>query len=120
MAETVEIGQAPGQPGDGDGPVFREPWEASAFAMAVALSKAGHFTWPEWVESLSSEIKAHDAEHHDDDGHDYYHIWFAALEKLLASKQLLDQRSVDDRHQYLKDHPVPHDHVARREPVCVA
>ena len=31
----------PGIPRDGDGPVFREPWEAQAFAMALALHERG-------------------------------------------------------------------------------
>jgi hypothetical protein len=26
-------------------PVFREPWEAQAFSMAVALHERGLFTW---------------------------------------------------------------------------
>ena len=41
-----------------DGPVFKEPWEAAAFAMAVRLSEAGKFTWSEWVDYLSAEIEA--------------------------------------------------------------
>lgn len=110
-------------PGDNEGPVFREPWEASAFAIAVNLSEAGYFTWSEWVDYLSREIRdAEAAEDHDhvDDGHDYYHHWFSALEKLAVAKKILDKPSLDSRHQYLKDNPVPHDHVARREPVCIA
>ncbi|MGH6819857.1 MAG: nitrile hydratase accessory protein, partial [Methylocella sp.] len=42
-----------------DDPVFREPWEAQAFAMAVKLSEAGHFTWKEWAEALGAEIANH-------------------------------------------------------------
>ena len=42
----------PGVPRDEDGPVFREPWEARAFAMALALHEAGVFTWKEWAETL--------------------------------------------------------------------
>ena len=41
-----------------DGPVFKAPWEASAFAIAVRLSEDGRFTWPEWVTHLSAEIEA--------------------------------------------------------------
>jgi hypothetical protein len=43
-------------PQDGDGPVFREPWEAQAFAMVLELYDRGHFTWSEWVRHLSAEI----------------------------------------------------------------
>jgi hypothetical protein len=32
---------------DGE-PVFAEPWQAQAFALAVELSAKGHFTWKEW------------------------------------------------------------------------
>ena len=44
-------------PTDAEGPVFRAPWEAQAFAMVVALHQAGHFTWPEWVATISAEIQ---------------------------------------------------------------
>ena len=47
----------PGIPRDGDGPVFREPWEAQAFAMALALHERGLFTWNEWAATLADEIK---------------------------------------------------------------
>ncbi|MGO4570204.1 hypothetical protein AB4Z52_35575 [Rhizobium sp. 2YAF20] len=69
------------------------------------------------------EIHSHD---HDDDnerpdeGTEYYRQWFKALERILASKGIVDSASIDVRHQYLRDNPVPHDHVARREPVCIA
>ena len=99
--------------------------------MAVKLSEAGHFTWSEWADFLAEEIRKAEAhDHHEDDhshdddhnrdGSSYYHYWFAALEKLLASKNILGSDFVDTRHKYLKDNPVPHDHVARRDPVCVA
>ena len=39
------------------GPVFREPWEAQAFAMTLALYERGLFTWPEWAATLAEEIK---------------------------------------------------------------
>ena len=44
-------------PRDPDGPVFREPWEAQAFAMTLALHERGLFTWPEWAAALAAEIK---------------------------------------------------------------
>ena len=48
----------PGQPHDDNGPVFREPWEAQAFAMALALHQQGVFTWTEWAHALAMQIKA--------------------------------------------------------------
>ena len=47
----------PSIPCDAEGPVFREPWEAQAFAMALSLHERGLFTWPEWAATLGAEIK---------------------------------------------------------------
>ena len=47
----------PGIPSDAEGPVFREPWEAQAFAITLALHERGVFTWPQWAATLSEEIK---------------------------------------------------------------
>ena len=46
----------PGQPMCSDEPVFREPWEAHAFAMAVTLHQRGLFTWTEWAAALAAQI----------------------------------------------------------------
>ena len=78
-----------GQPGDESGPVFREPWEAQAFALAVELSEAGVFTWAEWAETLGAEIKAAQAAGDPDLGDTYYRHWLAALERLTAEKGLI-------------------------------
>src|ERR1700760_1807545 len=45
-------------PRDEGGPVFAEPWQAQAFALALKLSEQGHFTWKEWAEALAAELKA--------------------------------------------------------------
>ena len=73
-------------PRDADGPVFREPWEAQAFAMALALHKRGVFTWPEWAEALAAEVKRAQAAGDPDTGATYYRHWLAALETLVARK----------------------------------
>ena len=70
----------PRLPVDDDGPVFREPWEAQAFALAVRLSQEGVFAWADWARALSEEL----ATDQDDDGSRYYHHWVAALEKLAV------------------------------------
>lgn len=75
------------QPDDGQGPVFGEPWEAAAFAIAVRLSEAGLFTWPEWAAALSAEIRAAGAGESASEGEPtYYASWLAALEKLVLAK----------------------------------
>jgi len=78
-----------GMPRDGSEPVFREPWEAHAFAMAVRLNEAGVFTWVEWAATLASEIDSAQADGDRDLGDTYYRHWLNALETLVASKGLL-------------------------------
>ena len=80
-AETV-----PGIPRDDDGPVFRESWEARAFAMAHLLHKRGVFTWSEWTAALGEEIKRAQAAGDPDTGETYYRHWLATLERLIAAK----------------------------------
>lgn len=84
-------------PRDGAEPVFREPWEAQAFAMAVALNARGVFAWTEWAEALATEIKAAQAEGDPDTGETYYRHWLAALEKLVAAKALTDASELKAR-----------------------
>ena len=69
-----------------NGPVFREPWEANAFAMAVTLHRRGVFTWKEWVAVLGEEIKRAQAAGDPDTGQTYYRHWLATLERLVAEK----------------------------------
>ena len=82
----------PGLPRDGAGPVFREPWEAQAFAMALALHERGLFTWNEWAATLADEIKAAQAAGDPDSGETYYRHWLSALERLVAEKQIAERR----------------------------
>jgi 3-hydroxy-9,10-secoandrosta-1,3,5(10)-triene-9,17-dione monooxygenase len=77
-------------PRDEGGPVFAEPWQAQAFALAVRLSAQGHFTWKEWAEALAAELKTAADRGEPDDGSRYYHHWLATLEHLVNSKGLAD------------------------------
>src|ERR1700712_3912815 len=76
----------PGIPRDAEGPVFREPWEAQAFAIALALHARGLFTWSEWAASLADEIRRAQASGDPDTGETYYRHWLANLERLIAAK----------------------------------
>ena len=78
----------PSMPRDEGGPVFAEPWQAQAFALAVRLSAQGHFTWKEWAAALATELKAAADRGEPDDGSRYYEHWLAALERLVAEKAL--------------------------------
>jgi nitrile hydratase accessory protein len=108
-------------PEDSSEPVFNEPWEASAFAITVSLNQAGLFEWTEWVQFLSTEIKEAEAApgYTDQTAGQYYRRWFAALEKLVVAKEILDKQAIDSKQQYLRDNPVPHDHEPRREPIAI-
>jgi nitrile hydratase accessory protein len=99
----------PGIPRDEDGPVFREPWEAQAFAMALALNARGLFTWREWAATLADEIKRAQAKGDPDTGETYYRHWLANLERLIAAKGVA---STDLQHRY-RD---AWDHAADRTP----
>ena len=98
-----------GIPRDADGPVFREPWEAQAFAMAVALHARGLFTWKEWAAALADEIKSAQASGDPDTGETYYRHWLATLEKLISAKGVT---TTDTLHRY-RD---AWDHAADRTP----
>lgn len=97
-------------------PVFREPWEAQAFAMTVLLHQRGLFTWGEWAQALGAQIAGATSPQFADGGSagaggtqaadmsgpsgtlpvwpdadavdktPYYQHWLAALETLVAAK----------------------------------
>jgi nitrile hydratase accessory protein len=87
---SERLSDLPRLPRDEGGPVFAESWQAQAFALAVRLSEQGHFTWKEWADTLAGELKAAADRGEPDDGSRYYEHWLAALERLVASKQLTD------------------------------
>jgi nitrile hydratase accessory protein len=86
---NAELDALPAIPRDAERPVFRAPWEAQAFGMAVMLHERGHFTWKEWAERLADEIAAGKRRGEKDDGTRYYYLWLATLEKLVADKRLV-------------------------------
>ncbi len=72
---------------------FTEPWEAQVFALTVHLHEQGLFTWPEWADALSAQVRRPDAA---PDGSDYYRHWTAALESILAAKGVASDDHVDE------------------------
>jgi nitrile hydratase accessory protein len=89
MDRIMVLSALPQIPTDEKGPVFKEPWEAQAFALAVSLSEAGKFTWVEWTSVLSQEISAARARGEPDLGDTYYEYWLRALERICADKNLV-------------------------------
>ena len=89
-----KLAALPRLPRDEGGPVFSEPWQAQAFALAVKLSEHGHFTWKEWANVLADELKVAASRGEYDDGSHYYEHWLAALESLVAAKGLSDRAAM--------------------------
>jgi len=83
-----------GIPRDDEGPVFRAPWEAQAFAMTLRLYQQGLFTWPEWADTLTAEIKRAQAAGDPDTGDTYYQHWLAALERIVSEKGVTDDATL--------------------------
>ena len=99
----------PSIPCDAEGPVFREPWEAQAFAMTLALYDGGLFAWPEWAAILGDEIKKAQAAGDPDTGETYYQHWLNALERIVAEKAVTDAVTLRRYHDAW-------DHAADRTP----
>jgi nitrile hydratase accessory protein len=96
-APSPLVADLPRLPRDEGGPVFAEPWQAQAFALAVKLSEQGHFTWKEWAAALANELEAAARRGEPDDGSRYYEHWLAALEKLVTAKGLADPAALVTR-----------------------
>ena len=100
IPSEVDLGALPALPRDDEGPVFKAPWEAQAFAMTLSLHACGAFTWREWADALAAELAAATARGKPDDGTHYYEHWLAALETLVARKKLIPgdelERRVDE------------------------
>ena len=103
MSIDQAVAAAPGIPRDTGGPVFREPWEAQAFAIAVALHERGLFDWGEWTAVLGDEIKRAQAGGDPDTGETYYRHWLRALERIVAEKGVTDAATLS-RYRDAWDH----------------
>ena len=84
-------------PRDDDGPVFAEPWQARAFALAVELHAAGLFDWPQWSALLGEEILRAQSEGDPVLGDSYYDHWLRTLERLVQEKGLLSGENLTSR-----------------------
>jgi nitrile hydratase accessory protein len=99
-----------------DDPVFAEPWQAQAFALAVRLSELGYFTWKEWAQTLAAELKAAEDRGEPDDGTHYYEHWLNALERLATANGLTDFPTLHARKQAWAD---AYRHTPHGKPVAL-
>jgi nitrile hydratase accessory protein len=74
-------------------PIFKDSWEAEAFAIGNILVKQGFLTCSQWVEIFSQEIKEAQAKGDPDRGDTYYQHWLNALERLCIERGLTDWES---------------------------
>jgi len=94
QSEAERLAALPRLPRDEEGPVFAEPWQAQAFALAVKLCEQGHFTWKEWAAALADELQAAVDRGEPDDGSHYYERWLKTLERLVTEKGLTDSATL--------------------------
>ena len=97
MLDPERLQALPQLPREEGEPIFAEPWQAQAFALAVKLSEQGYFTWKEWAAALANELNAATSRREPDDGSHYYDHWLAALEDLATIKGLVDSNSLAKR-----------------------
>ena len=86
-----------GQPREEDGPVFNEPWQAQAFALALSLQEAGLIESGEWTQALADAITKAQQAGDPDLGDSYYEHWLSALEALVQIKNLSNSEELDAR-----------------------
>jgi nitrile hydratase accessory protein len=98
-APAEMLALVPALPCDAEGPVFREPWEAQAFALAIDAHARGLFSWPEWAAELSAQIKAAQAAGDPHTGDTYYRHWLAALEAITVQKGAATQAQLEQVQQ---------------------
>ena len=107
----------PGQPHDDRDPTFREPWEAEAFALTLALHEQGLFSWPEWSRALAAQIQLAQASGDADLGDTYYRHWLGALETLAAAT---GATSVDELTRYRSAWQLAADRTPHGKPIELA
>ena len=105
---------------DEDGPTFSEPWQARAFALAVALTDEDERdrNWDDFQRELVAELdRTPGAESGDED--DYYGAWLSALERFLVERGVVDpgafaERAAEfaggdrDAHEFVEGDPHAH------------
>lgn len=120
----------PDQPAENGEPVFKEPWEAQAFSLVIALHESGVFSWSEWSDALAQAIRrdlhlggledvvhrvseavgedvgektSERMEEKEDRPDSYYQHWLAALEHLAIAKGLSGAGELAQRVQAWRD-----------------
>ena len=90
-----------------DEPVFDEPWQAQALAVANSLVAQGLFSARDWSEALGAALRRAAADRAPDNSATYYEAVLAALEDLTnaggaVTKEAMAARQEAWRQAYLK------------------
>ncbi len=98
FAASSLMGSDESPPRENGGLAFKRSWEQVAFALAIALSKSGHYEWEDFRQNLISTIGEWESDHNlDDPTWDYYQRWYAVLEKLVLETGLVDKAELDEK-----------------------
>jgi nitrile hydratase accessory protein len=98
FAVTSMMG-APDRPPRADGALqFAHEWERTAFGVALALSRDGHFEWEDFRQRLIATIGDWEGRHDiDDPSWNYYDQWLDALEGLVVAAGIASQEELATR-----------------------
>jgi nitrile hydratase accessory protein len=110
MSAPVDVDGPAAPPRSNGELVFAEPWESRAFAMAVALSEAGVFSWPHFQAALISRISRWQTTALEGSPWRYYDHWLGALEDVVSGCIALDATDIAARAKTLAQRPAGHDH----------
>lgn len=81
---------------DGE-PVFDEPWQAEALAIADTLVSKGMFDATTWSATLGEYLSAADAGNEPDNSLTYYNAVLAALEELIKNHSKIDSAAMENK-----------------------
>ncbi|MBD2428839.1 nitrile hydratase accessory protein [Phormidium sp. FACHB-1136] len=110
FAASSLMGSEESPPRENGSLAFKRSWEQVAFALAIALSKKGHYEWEDFRKNLISTIDEWESEHNlDDPTWDYYQRWYTVLEKLVIDTGLVDKTELETKLSTLLDCASAHD-----------
>ncbi|MFH7242503.1 MAG: nitrile hydratase accessory protein [Spirulina sp.] len=110
FAASSLMGSEESPPRENGSLAFKRSWEQVAFALAIALSKKGHYEWEDFRKNLISTIDEWESEHNlDDPTWDYYQRWYTVLEKLVIDTGLVDKTELEAKLSTLLDCASAHD-----------
>lgn len=111
MDTSTRLGRLPLLPRDQAGPVFREPWQAQAFATVVELIDTGQITQKEWAGRLATALREAESRGEYDTGERYYEHWLKALEDLVVERNMARIEDLDSERETIR----ANDHHRREE-----